>query len=41
MGVRVRDANRYTESTILDWPVNSEGRPREAELEVYLPARDN
>ena len=41
MGVRVRDANSYTESTTLDWPANADGRPREAELEVYLPAREN
>jgi hypothetical protein len=41
MGVRVRDANTYTESTIVDWPVTSDGRPREAEIEVYLPARAN
>jgi hypothetical protein len=41
MGVRLRDANAYTDATILDWPVTADGRPREAEIEVYLPARDN
>ena len=41
MGVRLRHANTYTESTILDWAVNAEGRPREMEIEVYLPARSN
>jgi hypothetical protein len=41
MGVRLRDANSYTESTTLDWPANGDGRPQEAELEVYLPARAN
>jgi hypothetical protein len=39
LGVRVRGATGYTESTILDWPANADGRPLEAELEVYLPAR--
>jgi hypothetical protein len=38
MGVRLRDTGPYADSTILDWAVNAEGRPREMELEVYLPA---
>jgi hypothetical protein len=41
MGVRLRDTGPYTDSTILDWAVNAEGRPREMEIEVYLPASGN